>query len=539
MLRIAIALVCSIATAHAGPEGKLLVDPALKPGTLALRVVYGERTDPAEAVAVTVVGYSLDGKATVARQSTDHTGQASFTKLDTSGAVAYYALALVPRGKGLDRLQTQAIVPGPSGGIRAMLAADKRGSKAPPLDAPPVTAGKVQVKLVGKVEPNLRVELRDTATGKLVAAQTAATDSVELAAPDGAVLYATTTAHQKTFRSLPFQMAAGRGVERELWIVPRPILRLKLGIIFDDPDTVPVATRLRITNLEPAPIQAIELPLPRGFTNAIFADTPPPGTFTIAGIKLARPLAPGDTDLRIGVELPIAGGKVQFAQDLPLGLFEGEVTVARAPGVTLQAPGFTVENGMHHDRPSLMIKKLSLPPAKPLALTVTAPTLSPAETTLLRACKALGREPSHALLGKPMPKTTAVLLDGKRLDLARGKARLVNFNATVNAFAHQEPASLGKLAAAVRNIDIITFFGDRDRKEVEKLVGAKPPYPVALDPSIKPDEHLGPIATAWSVPKIPETFLVDKKGIVRMYFVNFRDWGSAEALACVKALASE
>jgi hypothetical protein len=38
------------------------------------------------------------------------------------------------------------------------------------------------------------------------------------------------------------------------------------------------------------------------------------------------------------------------------------------------------------------------------------------------------------------------------------------------------------------------------------------------------------------VPLIPESFVIDRGGTVRLYVPNTRDWGTPEAIACLKAV---
>jgi thiol-disulfide isomerase/thioredoxin len=49
---------------------------------------------------------------------------------------------------------------------------------------------------------------------------------------------------------------------------------------------------------------------------------------------------------------------------------------------------------------------------------------------------------------------------------------------------------------------------------------------------------LGPVAGRLGVTRVPETFLVDAAGDLRWYFPGPRDWGSADAEACVRSLGA-
>ena len=63
---------------------------------------------------------------------------------------------------------------------------------------------------------------------------------------------------------------------------------------------------------------------------------------------------------------------------------------------------------------------------------------------------------------------------------------------------------------------------------------------VLLDPPIGDDEAgVGEKAKAWGTTKLPETYLIDKEGRIRYYFVNQRDWKSAQAQQCIRSLLDE
>ena len=44
------------------------------------------------------------------------------------------------------------------------------------------------------------------------------------------------------------------------------------------------------------------------------------------------------------------------------------------------------------------------------------------------------------------------------------------------------------------------------------------------------------IPKKFGTEKYPETFLVDAAGRIRYYFINKRDWGRPEAIACLESL---
>lgn len=152
------------------PEDK---DP---PGTLTVRLTYDDFKDaPPVDVPVALVGYKADDSVTYQVAKSDKEGRATFTKLDRSGATAYFAMTLLPRGTGVDRLASTPAVLDARVGVRMILSGDKRNSTAPNIDdltrlekqENPPPAGKVRVNLLGGVE-NAEVRLVDAETKNVI-----------------------------------------------------------------------------------------------------------------------------------------------------------------------------------------------------------------------------------------------------------------------------------------------------------------------------------------------------------------------------------
>lgn len=88
-------------------------------------------------------------------------------------------------------------------------------------------------------------------------------------------------------------------------------------------------------------------------------------------------------------------------------------------------------------------------------------------------------------------------------------------------------SDLGKdFALAMVSVDDTT-------KEVTELLKRSFPaasaLPIVMDPGKK-------IALTYGTEKFPESYLVDREGKIRYWFVNKRDWGTDEALQCIKSL---
>ena len=64
------------------------------------------------------------------------------------------------------------------------------------------------------------------------------------------------------------------------------------------------------------------------------------------------------------------------------------------------------------------------------------------------------------------------------------------------------------------------------------------PFKVFLDPP-EGDGNIGKIAASWGIKAVPESALIDRKGNIRAYFVNKRDWESPVAETCLRSVIDE
>ena len=112
---------------------------------------------------------------------------------------------------------------------------------------------------------------------------------------------------------------------------------------------------------------------------------------------------------------------------------------------------------------------------------------------------------------------------GGDVDLAsfRGKLVLVNFWATWCPPCREEMPSLGRLAQQFdgASFEIVAVSVDEDGwPAIDKfLAKPKTPYRVALDAG-------GSISQSYGTTKLPESYLVDRDGHVRLKFVGPRNW---------------
>ncbi len=123
-----------------------------------------------------------------------------------------------------------------------------------------------------------------------------------------------------------------------------------------------------------------------------------------------------------------------------------------------------------------------------------------------------------ATVGKPMPSFSAPLLSGKgavRLESYRGKVVLLDVWASWCAPCKEELPLLDDMQTKLQSkgIQIIALSIDEDREAAASFLSTRSKWAltVAHDPAGKVAEKLAP-------PKMPTSYLIDRKGVLR--FVN-------------------
>ncbi len=519
-------------------------------GSLVVRLTYDDLKDPKPPanVAVALVGYAADDTIAVITQRTDQAGEARFTGLDRTGATAYFAMTQLPR-KGIDdRLIGVPVVLDATSGTRLVLSAERRTATSAAVDElarlveqdATVRAGKVVVRLEGALpEGEHAVSLIDATSGKVVASGKTKDPELELALPfhAGQIVYAETMSRGRRLRSPPFQPVAARGTTMRIYDVPRIVPTFRASAQLDDHGALDVVAVVDVLDnaWAPAELAGLELPLPRDFAAPVLHDDDKAlATITKTGVRFSHALPPGTTRVRVAFTLPVVAGKVAWSLDLPYGTYKSAIRIDKQKGTAVDAPSSAT---VSETDDNLVVDNISIAPKQAMVMTIhpgERPKLGPIDA----ACKPLQPERKPALGGKPLVDFTLPQLDGKPLHLAslRGKVLLVNFTASFASFAKPEPASLATLQKAVRDLVVVVVASDRDRHNVEELLGTSPPFKVVLDAPVDEDHNLGEVTGRWGVAAIPESFLVDRSGTVRYYFQNLRDWSSPDALACVRAL---
>jgi peroxiredoxin len=152
------------------------------------------------------------------------------------------------------------------------------------------------------------------------------------------------------------------------------------------------------------------------------------------------------------------------------------------------------------------------------------------------ACDALQPTPINDALGRlPVAAPDFALKDwqGREVKLSslRGQVVLVNFWATWCNTCVIEMASMERLVEKERgkNFRLLAVSVDDDWAAIRKFFAKGTPLDVLLDTARA-------VPKKWGTEKFPESFLVDKDGIIRYYIVSNRDWSAPAVSACIDAM---
>jgi len=137
--------------------------------------------------------------------------------------------------------------------------------------------------------------------------------------------------------------------------------------------------------------------------------------------------------------------------------------------------------------------------------------------------------------GKPAPSFTLPDLSGKNVSLAehRGKVVLVNFWATWCPPCREEIPSMVRLNTIMAGKPfqmLCISINEEGKKEVDSFLSTqKITLPVLLDPANQ-------VARLYGITGVPETFIVDPKGVVVKHVVGGLDWSSKEVVDFLNSL---
>lgn len=149
---------------------------------------------------------------------------------------------------------------------------------------------------------------------------------------------------------------------------------------------------------------------------------------------------------------------------------------------------------------------------------------------ILAGCLALfitacGEKPA-ATVGKPAPDFDTLDLDGKVWSLSKlkGKVVFINFWATWCSPCREEMPSMQRLYTKLPKdkFEMIALFNNDKKPAVRNFVSQ-----LGLTFPILSDEH-NFAGTKYGLTGLPETFIVDKQGVIREKIIGPAKWDSPE-----------
>ena len=135
-------------------------------------------------------------------------------------------------------------------------------------------------------------------------------------------------------------------------------------------------------------------------------------------------------------------------------------------------------------------------------------------------------------VGRPAPDFLVRDLEGRTYSLSalRGSVVFINFWASWCQPCKEEMPSLQALYNRFKGdprFRLVTILYRDDYEKARALMKTGNfEFPVLLDPG-------GKSAAAYGVTGVPETYIVDKKGILREKVIGPADWNSPQAIAVV------
>jgi peroxiredoxin len=158
-----------------------------------------------------------------------------------------------------------------------------------------------------------------------------------------------------------------------------------------------------------------------------------------------------------------------------------------------------------------------------------------------RACLPLcTMRPNYAGRTRTAPHFELPDLDGHKVNLARYKGTTVVLNfwtSTCPPCIEEMPslAELAKIVAKRGNVVVLTVTTDANetaaRGAIQAGLGASAPFPVLIDP------ESSVVGGKYGTRLFPETWLIDKNGVIRARFDGARDWSNPLMLELIESLA--
>lgn len=140
--------------------------------------------------------------------------------------------------------------------------------------------------------------------------------------------------------------------------------------------------------------------------------------------------------------------------------------------------------------------------------------------------------------GSPAPDFSVTAFSGEKMKLSDlgGKVVLVNFWATWCASCAEEKPHLFSLYSRLKDNPDFRFVSILFRDDINKALmfqkAHSMAFPVYLDPG-------GEAAFSYGLTGVPETFIIDKQGILRKKIIGPENWASPQVLAYFRDLLED
>jgi hypothetical protein len=183
---------------------------------------------------------------------------------------------------------------------------------------------------------------------------------------------------------MPLQLLEGTGSKITIYVYPRVLFRFMLQTAVDDAQLA-VQGGFEVTNYSFTPYRAgkdgLVVPLPRGFKGGILFDSQDEVAVAAGeGFRIIRPLPPvTGRKFRGGFTLSVEGGKVEWAQELPMGALQSQLAIRKTPDMIVHTPSKVpseirkVPEGTY-----VLVAPISILPKQSLALSIEGLPAQPA-----------------------------------------------------------------------------------------------------------------------------------------------------------------
>ncbi len=147
--------------------------------------------------------------------------------------------------------------------------------------------------------------------------------------------------------------------------------------------------------------------------------------------------------------------------------------------------------------------------------------------------------PNYAGYEKKVPSFTLKDTKGRdvSLDSYRGKVVVLNFWTKTCGPCMEEMPEIAELARVLRpmeDVAVVTVSTDETAQEANDVLKAvlkeEPPFPVLMDP------ELTVVRDKFGTSLYPETWIIDKNGVIRARFDGAREWSNATVVELVNQI---